>query len=141
VSRRMPFFWTYANATAALYRHTLWSLKKRVAELEENEIIENIMLRGSQISSDTPTWSDIDAIMQSMMGPSSGMAQVTLLRIRQQFPEFEDEIPMVGIESEQDLWSLQVHGSSARSSGLPSDFHFDSFHDRMDRSFAQTEAY
>ncbi|KAI0310137.1 hypothetical protein OF83DRAFT_912372 [Amylostereum chailletii] len=46
------------------------SLRWHVSNLEENEIYENMMLRGSQIPFDSaPSSNDIDAIMQSMMGP------------------------------------------------------------------------
>ncbi|KAI0032782.1 hypothetical protein K488DRAFT_38561, partial [Vararia minispora EC-137] len=59
-----------------LYQHTMWSLRKRVTELEENELFNNIMQRGSQISFDTPKTSSVDAIMQSIMGPHTSSTYV-----------------------------------------------------------------
>lgn len=52
-----------------VYQHTLYMLEKRVQELEENELVENIMMRGSRVQMDTPTSSNnVDEIMRGMMG-------------------------------------------------------------------------
>ena len=44
-------------------------LEKRVQELEENELVEEIMMRGSQVQEDTPESSNnVDEIMRRMIG-------------------------------------------------------------------------
>ena len=55
-----------------VYQHTLYMLEKRVQELEENELVESIMLRGSRVQEDTPTSSNnVDEIMRDMMTTTS----------------------------------------------------------------------
>lgn len=46
------------------------SLRAEVAQLRENELFEQILLRGSKAALDVqPVTNDIDALMRSMMGP------------------------------------------------------------------------
>ncbi|KAF9483588.1 hypothetical protein BDN70DRAFT_911179 [Pholiota conissans] len=46
------------------------SLREEVAQLRENELFEQILLRGSKAALDVqPTTNDIDLLMKSMMGP------------------------------------------------------------------------
>ncbi|KAI0028442.1 hypothetical protein K488DRAFT_31777, partial [Vararia minispora EC-137] len=53
----------------ALYLSTMAALQRRVQELIEDELVENMMLKGSQVPSDAPNPSgDIDEIMRSIMG-------------------------------------------------------------------------
>ncbi|KII86677.1 hypothetical protein PLICRDRAFT_43320 [Plicaturopsis crispa FD-325 SS-3] len=57
----------------ALHRRIMVSLRQRVAELEENELFEQTLLRGSRAALEQqPTSNDIDTIMRSMLGPSPG---------------------------------------------------------------------
>ncbi|KAJ6584067.1 hypothetical protein DFH09DRAFT_266018 [Mycena vulgaris] len=51
------------------------NLRAKVEELEENELFEQTMLRGSQAGLEDHTIpSDIDSLMRSMMGSSSALA-------------------------------------------------------------------
>jgi hypothetical protein len=55
-----------------LFERVLRNLRAKVDELEENELFEQTMLRGSQASLEEETIpKDIDSLMLSMMGPSS----------------------------------------------------------------------
>ncbi|KAF8625914.1 hypothetical protein AX17_006640 [Amanita inopinata Kibby_2008] len=52
-----------------LYEKVLLSLRKQVRELEENELFEETLLRGSHAGLvQPPSTDDIDALMRSMMG-------------------------------------------------------------------------
>lgn len=47
------------------------NLRKEVQKLQENEIFERTILRGSHIAEEQQSSNDIDAIMRSMMGTAS----------------------------------------------------------------------
>lgn len=56
--------------TLALYERVMRSLRHEVHRLEENELFEQTLLRGSQAALEQqPTSNDIDTLMRSMMGP------------------------------------------------------------------------
>ncbi|VDC07376.1 unnamed protein product [Peniophora sp. CBMAI 1063] len=72
---RFPFFQPGSHEERVVYQHTLYMLEKRVQELDENELVESIMMRGSSVQMDTPTSSnDVDEIMRSMMGSTISRA-------------------------------------------------------------------
>lgn len=51
-----------------MYDHIITSLRSEVHQLEENELFEQMLLRGSQAALERqPSTTDIDALMQSMM--------------------------------------------------------------------------
>ncbi|KAI0059454.1 hypothetical protein BV25DRAFT_1901587 [Artomyces pyxidatus] len=53
-----------------MFEHVMRSLRWHTQQLEENEIIETAILRSSQVEHGAQTsTSDVDEIMQSMMGP------------------------------------------------------------------------
>jgi hypothetical protein len=53
-----------------MYVEAMTSLQKIIKELVEDELVENMLLKGSQVPSDEPGASgDIDDIMRSIMGP------------------------------------------------------------------------
>jgi hypothetical protein len=55
-----------------MYQHVIELLRQRVETLIQDELIENMMLRGSQVPTDIPRASnDIDAIMQSVLASTS----------------------------------------------------------------------
>lgn len=63
---------------AAIYEWVMRDLRKRVAQLEEDELVEQTMLRGTQIGEEQlPSSNDINAILQSLMGSGSGSRQST----------------------------------------------------------------
>ena len=54
-----------------LYDHVMGNLRQAVAQLEENELFEQTLRRGSQAALQIqPSTNDIDTLMRSMMGPS-----------------------------------------------------------------------
>lgn len=62
----------------AIYEWVMRDLRKRVAQLEEDELVEQTMLRGTQIGEEQlPSSNDINAILQSLMGSGSGSRQST----------------------------------------------------------------
>ncbi|KAI0081544.1 hypothetical protein K474DRAFT_1613218, partial [Panus rudis PR-1116 ss-1] len=53
-----------------LFREVMNNLRRAVRELQEDELYEQIMLRGTQIAEVTqPSSSNVDSIMSSIMGP------------------------------------------------------------------------
>ena len=51
------------------------NLRQAVAQLDENEMFEQTLRRGSQAALEIqPSTNDIDALMRSMMGPSMNIA-------------------------------------------------------------------
>ena len=51
-----------------LYDHVMGNLRQAVAQLEENELFEQTLRRGSQAALQIqPSTNDIDALMRSMM--------------------------------------------------------------------------
>jgi len=61
-----------------LHMKVMHSLRAQVARLQEDEMFERTMLRGTMITEQQlPSSNDIDSIMQSMMGPSSSSRSTT----------------------------------------------------------------
>ncbi|KDR83102.1 hypothetical protein GALMADRAFT_221072 [Galerina marginata CBS 339.88] len=61
-----------------LFDRIMTSLRAEVAQLQENELFEQIILRGSKAALETqPSTNDIDALMRSMMGPSMNIGTST----------------------------------------------------------------
>ncbi|KIK69801.1 hypothetical protein GYMLUDRAFT_187177 [Collybiopsis luxurians FD-317 M1] len=61
------------------YERILQNLRQRVQQLHENVIFEQTLLQGSKAALETPVYArDIDAIMRSMMGPSSSSSSVSV---------------------------------------------------------------
>ncbi|TFY83272.1 hypothetical protein EWM64_g741 [Hericium alpestre] len=62
----------------ALFEQVMRSLRWHVQQLEDDAILENLMLRGSQVALDPmPSSNDVDVIMQSMIGsPGTASMQV-----------------------------------------------------------------
>lgn len=55
----------------AAFDRIMASLRAEVAKLQEDELFEQILLRGSKAALEAqPVTNDIDALMRSMMGPS-----------------------------------------------------------------------
>lgn len=53
-----------------MFEQVMRSLRWHVQQLEENEMIESMLLQGSRVALETqPSSDNVDAIMQSMMGP------------------------------------------------------------------------
>ncbi|ETW77568.1 hypothetical protein HETIRDRAFT_242588, partial [Heterobasidion irregulare TC 32-1] len=53
-----------------MFEQVMRSLRWHVQQLEENEMIESMLLQGSRIALETqPSSDNVDAIMQTMMGP------------------------------------------------------------------------
>lgn len=58
----------------ALFEGIMTSLRAEVAQLQENELFEQILLRGSKAALETqPSTNDIDVLMRSMMGPAMNL--------------------------------------------------------------------
>ncbi|KAJ7625249.1 hypothetical protein DFH06DRAFT_1058612, partial [Mycena polygramma] len=63
---------TTAVEERVLFDRVVRNLRMKVEELEENELFEQTMLRGSQAGFEEVTVpKDIDSLMRSMMGPST----------------------------------------------------------------------
>ncbi|KAJ7486189.1 hypothetical protein B0H11DRAFT_1913905 [Mycena galericulata] len=60
------------------FERVLRNLRAKVEELEENELFEQTMLRGSQAGLEEQTIPDIDALMLSMMGSTDSSANTTV---------------------------------------------------------------
>lgn len=57
---------------SALYERIMRSLRYEVQQLEENELFEQTLLRGSQAALEQqPVSHDIDTLMRGMMGPTA----------------------------------------------------------------------
>ncbi|THH30035.1 hypothetical protein EUX98_g4140 [Antrodiella citrinella] len=62
----------HPQAEKALFTHVMQNLRKEVRKLQEDEIFERTLLRGSNVSEEQqPSSCDIDDIMRSMMGPAA----------------------------------------------------------------------
>jgi len=84
---RFPVFQAGSHEERVVYQHTLFTLRKRVEELEEDEMFLNIVHKGSQAQLDAPlSTNNIDAIMQSMMSPPAQSAY--------RAPRFREDIIM-----------------------------------------------
>ncbi|THH18321.1 hypothetical protein EW146_g2650 [Bondarzewia mesenterica] len=54
------------------FEQVMQTLRRDVQQLEENELVDSAMLRGSQVALESqPSSNDVGSIMQSMMGPPS----------------------------------------------------------------------
>jgi len=61
----------YTLYLTVLYDHVMGNLRQAVAQLDENELFEQTLRRGSQAALEIqPSTNDIDTLMRSMMGPS-----------------------------------------------------------------------
>ncbi|KAF8912095.1 hypothetical protein CPB84DRAFT_1841794 [Gymnopilus junonius] len=59
-----------------IFESIMTSLRAEVAQLQENELFEKILLRGSKAALETqPSTNDIDALMRSMMGPAMNLGE------------------------------------------------------------------
>ncbi|KAF8157891.1 hypothetical protein B0H34DRAFT_629318, partial [Crassisporium funariophilum] len=59
-----------AERKIVLHDRVMLSLRAAVAQLEENELFEQALLRGSQAGLETqPSTNDVDVLLRSMMGP------------------------------------------------------------------------
>ncbi|KAJ3517431.1 hypothetical protein NLJ89_g510 [Agrocybe chaxingu] len=57
-----------------VHQAVMASLRSKVAAIKEDEIFEDILLRGSKIAYEpNPTSNDVDALMRSMMGPAMNL--------------------------------------------------------------------
>lgn len=58
-----------ADDEKTIFEHVMINLRKEVRKLEEDELFERTVLRGSQVAQEPhPSSDDIDTIMRSMMG-------------------------------------------------------------------------
>ena len=61
-----------------MHKKVMDNLRNAVKKLQEEELYEQIMLRGTQITDvQQPSSNNIDAIMQSIMGPPPGSTHTT----------------------------------------------------------------
>ncbi|PSR70554.1 hypothetical protein PHLCEN_2v13593 [Hermanssonia centrifuga] len=61
------------RANSELFEQVMDNLRREVRLLQENDLFEQTVLRGSLVTDEQQPSSDIDAIMRSMMGPPTSL--------------------------------------------------------------------
>ncbi len=61
------------TANSELFEQVMDNLRREVRLLQENDLFEQTVLRGSLVTDEQQPSSDIDAIMRSMMGPPASV--------------------------------------------------------------------